>query len=112
MEDQGRTPRGRTKQGQLKDFLLNFDASTLDLLKILLFYCSSQVKLMCSYCQKHQEEEVPDPYYGGQKGFDKVRRDFVWIIKKLPSLKREFLLSQVLDILEDACSYLLDAIIS
>ena len=31
-----------------------------------------QVKLMCSYCRKHKETEVPDPYYGGPQGFEKV----------------------------------------
>ncbi|KAL2905135.1 hypothetical protein RDABS01_003845 [Bienertia sinuspersici] len=24
-----------------------------------------KVKLMCSFCKKHDETEVPDPYYGG-----------------------------------------------
>ncbi|KAK1299604.1 hypothetical protein QJS10_CPB13g01644 [Acorus calamus] len=47
------------------------------------------VKLMCSYCKKHKETEVPDPYYGGQQGFEKV-----------------------LDLLEDACESLLDSILS
>jgi len=27
---------------------------------------------MCSYCKKHDESEVPDPYYGGAQGFEKV----------------------------------------
>ena len=27
---------------------------------------------MCSYCKKHEETEVPDPYYGGAQGFEKV----------------------------------------
>lgn len=27
---------------------------------------------MCSYCKKHNESEVPDPYYGGPQGFEKV----------------------------------------
>jgi protein-tyrosine phosphatase len=27
---------------------------------------------MCSYCKKHSESEVPDPYYGGTQGFEKV----------------------------------------
>ena len=36
---------------------------------------------MCDYCQLHDESEVPDPYYGGPAGFEKV-----------------------LDLLEDACS--------
>lgn len=48
-----------------------------------------KVKLMCSYCKKHNETEVPDPYYGGQKGFEKV-----------------------LDLLEDACESLLHSILT
>lgn len=30
---------------------------------------------MCSYCKKHEETEVPDPYYGGAQGFEKVMFD-------------------------------------
>ncbi|XP_078435039.1 uncharacterized protein LOC144706043 [Wolffia australiana] len=48
-----------------------------------------KVILMCSYCRNHQETEVPDPYYGGRQGFEKV-----------------------LDLLEDACRGLLDDIIN
>ncbi|KAK3205768.1 hypothetical protein Dsin_019814 [Dipteronia sinensis] len=48
-----------------------------------------KVKLMCSYCKKHDETEVPDPYYGGPQGFEKV-----------------------LDLLEDACESLLDSIVA
>ncbi|KAL9662310.1 hypothetical protein QQ045_027143 [Rhodiola kirilowii] len=47
-----------------------------------------KVKLMCSYCKQHRETEVPDPYYGGPQGFEKV-----------------------LDILEDACESLLNSIL-
>ncbi|OMO89076.1 Protein-tyrosine phosphatase/arsenate reductase [Corchorus olitorius] len=47
-----------------------------------------KVRLMCSYCKKHDETEVPDPYYGGPQGFEKV-----------------------LDLLEDACESLLDSIL-
>ncbi|KAL8158496.1 hypothetical protein V2J09_000033 [Rumex salicifolius] len=50
---------------------------------------SKKVKLMCSYCKRHDEEEVPDPYYGGAQGFEKV-----------------------LDLLDDACESLLDSIVS
>ncbi|OEL19426.1 putative low molecular weight protein-tyrosine-phosphatase slr0328, partial [Dichanthelium oligosanthes] len=32
----------------------------------------NKVKLMCSYCKRHTESEVPDPYYGGPQGFEKV----------------------------------------
>ncbi|MEM8502508.1 MAG: low molecular weight protein-tyrosine-phosphatase [Cyanobacteria bacterium P01_D01_bin.1] len=31
-----------------------------------------KVKLMCDYCQNHSDREVPDPYYGGEAGFDYV----------------------------------------
>ncbi|KAL2328490.1 hypothetical protein Fmac_021917 [Flemingia macrophylla] len=48
-----------------------------------------KVKLMCSYCKKHDESEVPDPYYGGPQGFEKV-----------------------LDLLEDACGSLLETILA
>jgi protein-tyrosine phosphatase len=45
---------------------------------------AEKIRPMCSYCSKHKVTEVPDPYYGGGKGFE-----------------------QVLDILEDACDGLL-----
>lgn len=48
-----------------------------------------KIRLMCSYCKKHDETEVPDPYYGGPQGFEKV-----------------------LDLLEDACEGLLDSIMA
>ncbi|XP_006659685.1 putative low molecular weight protein-tyrosine-phosphatase slr0328 [Oryza brachyantha] len=48
-----------------------------------------KVKLICSYCKRHTESEVPDPYYGGPQGFEKV-----------------------LDLLEDACESLLDNILA
>ncbi len=44
-----------------------------------------KVKRMASYCRNHQATVVPDPYYRGPEGFERV-----------------------LDILEDACEGLLD----
>jgi protein-tyrosine phosphatase len=44
----------------------------------------ARVVRMCDYCEVHDETEVPDPYYGGENGFQKV-----------------------IDILEDACGNLL-----
>jgi protein-tyrosine phosphatase len=44
-----------------------------------------KVRLMCDFCTQHSDQEVPDPYYGGQAGFD-----------------------YVLDLLIDACQGLLD----
>lgn len=48
-----------------------------------------KVSLMCGYCTQSSYEEVPDPYYGGPEGFDKV-----------------------LDLLEDACEGLLTSILA
>ena len=31
-----------------------------------------KVRLMCDFCQKYDLKEVPDPYYGGPEGFDRV----------------------------------------
>ncbi|UFP96136.1 low molecular weight protein-tyrosine-phosphatase [Gloeobacter morelensis] len=45
-----------------------------------------KVKLVCEYCRLYPDREVPDPYYGGDAGFE-----------------------HVLDLLLDACSGLLDA---
>ncbi len=28
--------------------------------------------LMCDFCKHHRDQEVPDPYYGGQDGFNQV----------------------------------------
>ncbi|NEQ21266.1 MAG: low molecular weight phosphotyrosine protein phosphatase [Microcoleus sp. SIO2G3] len=31
-----------------------------------------KVRLMCDFASHHREREVPDPYYGGTEGFNKV----------------------------------------
>jgi protein-tyrosine phosphatase len=31
-----------------------------------------KVKMMCDYARSHSDREVPDPYYGGAAGFDRV----------------------------------------
>ncbi|MGZ0654479.1 low molecular weight protein-tyrosine-phosphatase [Coraliomargarita sp. W4R53] len=33
---------------------------------------TDKIKLFCDYCTEHQETEVPDPYYGGERGFEHV----------------------------------------
>ena len=48
-----------------------------------------KVRLMCEFCTRHNVKEVPDPYYGGSEGFDRV-----------------------IDLLLDACEGLLDRIVS
>lgn len=31
-----------------------------------------KVRLICDFCRHHTAKEVPDPYYGGRQGFEKV----------------------------------------
>jgi protein-tyrosine phosphatase len=31
-----------------------------------------KTRLFCEFCTDHQEREVPDPYYGGEQGFELV----------------------------------------
>jgi len=49
----------------------------------------AKVRLMCNFATHKTDQEVPDPYYGGQDGFD-----------------------YVIDLLFDACSGLLDHIVN
>jgi len=49
---------------------------------------NSKIKLILSYLKNSQFKEVPDPYFGGQKGFD-----------------------EVLDLLDDAIDGLIDSLI-
>ncbi len=49
---------------------------------------SSKVSKMTDYCSRYKSGEVPDPYYGGPEGFERV-----------------------LDLLEDACQGLLEKIL-
>lgn len=49
----------------------------------------AQVEPLVRYCRRHQASEVPDPYYGGEQGFE-----------------------HVLDLLEDACAGLQDALLN
>lgn len=49
----------------------------------------AKVKLMCDFAREKTDKEVPDPYYGGQDGFD-----------------------YVIDLLFDACTGLLDHVVN
>ncbi|WP_395737800.1 low molecular weight protein-tyrosine-phosphatase [Prosthecobacter sp.] len=33
---------------------------------------SSKIRLFCEFCTAHSDREVPDPYYGGEQGFELV----------------------------------------
>jgi len=63
-------------------------ASVKSLLKDHKNPVNSKIKLILSYSKNSQLEEVPDPYYGGQNGFDKV-----------------------IDLLDDAMNGLIDSLI-
>ena len=58
------------------DHILVMDNDNLEAVKSLIKDhknpVNSKIKLILSYSKNSQLEEVPDPYYGGQNGFDKV----------------------------------------
>lgn len=58
------------------DHILVMDNDNFDAVKSLISDhkspLNSKIKLLLSYSKNPQLEEVPDPYYGGQNGFDKV----------------------------------------
>ena len=58
------------------DQILVMDKDNLEAVKSLtkddMNPVNSKIKLILSYSKKFQLDEVPDPYYGGQNGFDKV----------------------------------------
>ncbi|MBW3042815.1 low molecular weight protein-tyrosine-phosphatase [Prochlorococcus marinus] len=74
------------------DQILVMDKDNLDAVKSLtkddMNPVNSKIKLILSYSKNSQLEEVPDPYYGGQNGFE-----------------------QVLDLLNDAIDELIDSLI-
>ena len=71
------------------DLVLTMDDDNLGAVKELAreagARATAQIRPMLSYGVHYSESEVPDPYYGGEAGFD-----------------------HVLDLLEDACAALLD----
>ena len=74
------------------DHILVMDKDNLNAVKSLIkddmYPINSKIKLILSYSKKSKLDEVPDPYYGGQNGFEKV-----------------------LDLLNDAIDELIDSLI-
>ena len=73
------TSRSRQiKENDLYEFdqILVMDKDNLEAVKSLIKdhnnHVNSKIKLILSYSKNSQLDEVPDPYYGGQNGFDKV----------------------------------------
>ena len=58
------------------DHILVMDKDNLNAVKSLIkdntYSINSKIKLILSYSKKSQLDEVPDPYYGGQNGFENV----------------------------------------
>ncbi|PZO55446.1 MAG: protein tyrosine phosphatase, partial [Phormidesmis priestleyi] len=74
----GITLTGKARQFTRADFdnfdlILAMDRSNYrDILALDAGNQAHKVKLMCEFCRSHPDEEVPDPYYGGEDGFDYV----------------------------------------
>jgi len=55
------------------DYVLAMDRANLAILRSLVPQGSdAQVRLFLEYARHHAEREVPDPYYGGADGFERV----------------------------------------
>ncbi len=55
------------------DYVLAMDRANLAILQRLVPSASdAQVRLFLEYARHHAEREVPDPYYGGVDGFERV----------------------------------------
>lgn len=55
------------------DYVLAMDKSNYnDIQSISDNNAKAQLSLFLDFAEKHQEREVPDPYYGGGKGFERV----------------------------------------
>lgn len=71
------------------DLILAMDKkNVVDLEKIAPAHHKVKIQLFLSYGEKYEEDEVPDPYYGGAKGFqyvlDLVEDASRGLLKQLP----------------------------
>lgn len=78
-QQRGITLKGRARQFQRLDFeefdlILAMDRENYQDILALdpAGRYRDKVRLMCDFCTRHAEREVPDPYYGGPEGFNKV----------------------------------------
>lgn len=55
------------------DYVLAMDKANLAILQYLAPRgCKKQLGLLLNYARHHNEREVPDPFYGGEQGFERV----------------------------------------
>lgn len=71
--------KGQARQFQKSDFqdfdlILAMDRENYEEILILdpKGQYTQKVHLMCEFCSRHTLKEVPDPYYGGAEGFNRV----------------------------------------
>lgn len=88
-ESRGYLLEGRARQIDLRDFdlfdlIVTMDEENYRNVEALDPGSRARLVRMCDYCEVHDVTEVPDPYYGGERGFHVV-----------------------IDILEDSCGNLL-----
>ena len=79
LKKRGYTIAGKARQilsADLQNFdlILVMDAENLANVRALdkAAHFQAKIRRFTEYCTRHQAEEVPDPYYGGQEGFDHV----------------------------------------
>lgn len=77
--DRGMTIKGKARQFEIGDFeafdlIVAMDSENYrDILHLdPKGKYRDKVRLMCEFATQHSERDVPDPYYGGQQGFDRV----------------------------------------
>ncbi len=55
------------------DLILAMDRSNLaDIRRLAKEAPKAELALFCDFCTRHEQIEVPDPYYGGPEGFELV----------------------------------------
>lgn len=80
IRNRGIAMKGRARQVKPSDFaefdwIFAMDRSNYEDLAAVRKRCdnpSAKLVLFCDFCESHEETEVPDPYYGGPEGFEKV----------------------------------------
>ena len=75
MEMQGRARQVEGADLERFDWILVMDRDNLNDVQIMASHHAkgdARVAMFCDFCDEHEEEEVPDPYYGGPEGFEKV----------------------------------------
>jgi len=54
------------------DYVLAMDQANLSILQRLAQQSGGEPRLFLEYAKHHREREVPDPYFGGAEGFERV----------------------------------------